>query len=125
MTALVVPAGTLVTMLAGQIKVGGSVSLTVTVKKQFATPATFEAVQVTVFVPTGNAVGEVITVEPSVHMTVGVGLPVAVGANASVRAHVPDALFVVLFAGQVMVGGVFVVVEFRSEERRVGKECRS
>src|SRR5205823_1627513 len=45
------------------------------------------------------------------HVTVGVGLPVVVKVNASVRAHVPGALFVVMLAGQAMVGGVFVVVE--------------
>src|SRR2546426_95720 len=82
-----------------------------TVNEQLTVPALFDAVQVTVVVPTGNAYGEVITVGPILHATVGPGLPVAVGANASVREHVPGALFVVMFAGQAMVGGVFVVAE--------------
>ena len=42
------------TMLVGQLMTGGSVSMTVTVNTQTALPATFEAVQTTVFVPTGN-----------------------------------------------------------------------
>src|SRR5262245_16606864 len=89
---------------------GGSVSLTVTVKEQLTVPATFVAVQVTIVVPTGNENGEVITVEPILHVTAGAGLPAAAAANASVRAHVPGVLLVVMFPGQVIVGGVFVVV---------------
>ena len=94
----------------GHVIAGGSVSLTVTVNEQVAVPALFKAVQTTVVVPTGNEKGEVITVEPILHVTVGAGLPVVVGAKASVRAHVPGKLFVAMFAGQVMAGGVFVVV---------------
>src|SRR5881396_3808522 len=98
-------------MFVGHISTGGSVSLTVTLKEQLAVPATFEAVHVTAFVPMGNEYGEEITVEAILNVTVGVGLPVAVGARARVRAHVPGKVFVVMFDGQVMVGGVLVVVE--------------
>src|SRR5882672_9666760 len=92
----------------GQRSTGGSLSLTVTVtlNEQLAVPAMFEAVQVTVVAPAGKACGEVITVEPILHVTAGAGLPVAVGANASVRAHK-----LTMFGGQVMAGGVFVVAE--------------
>src|SRR5437868_1603286 len=96
---------------AGQVIRGGSLSCTVTVNEQFAVPATFDAVHETVVVPTGNELGEVITVAPALHVTVGAGLPVTVGANASVRAHSPGVLFVVMFAGQVMAGVVIVVAE--------------
>ena len=64
-------------MFVGQpANTGGSVSLTVTVKEQLAVLAMFEAVHVTVFVPTGNEYGEVITVESILHVTEGAGLPV-------------------------------------------------
>src|SRR5262245_46602321 len=89
---------------------GGSVSLTVTVKEQLAVPRTFDAAQVTIVLPTANENGEVITVEPILHVTAGAGPPVAAAANASVRAHVPGVLLVAMFPGQVIVGGVFVVV---------------
>src|SRR5258708_3478165 len=105
------PAGAAAATFVGQVSTGGSVSLMVTVKAQLALPATFEAVQVTVVVPTGNGYGEVIAVEPSLHVTVGMGVPVAPGANTSERTHWPRALSVAMFAGQAMVGGVFVVVE--------------
>ena len=95
---------------AGQAIAGGCVSWTVTVNEQLATPATFEAVHVTVVAPMGKEFGEVITVEPTRQVTVGAGFPVAVGANATERAHWLGALFVVMFAGQVMAGGVLVVV---------------
>jgi hypothetical protein len=71
------PAGAATLRFAGHVSTGGSVSLTVTVKEQLAVPATFEAVHETVVVPTGKAYGEVITVEPILHVTGGVGLPVA------------------------------------------------
>ena len=87
-------------------------SLTVTVKTQFAIPATFDAVQVTVFVPTGNKYGDAITFEPILQITVGLGLPLTFGKNDSARPHWPGALLVVTFPGQVMVGGVFVAEEF-------------
>src|SRR5262252_2222515 len=48
---------------------------------------------------------------PILQMTRGVGLPVTAGAKASIRAHVPGALLVVISPGQVMVGGVLLVVE--------------
>jgi len=105
------PNGAAAVTFVGQVSTGGSVSVIVTVKEQLAVLATFEAVHVTVVVPTGNGYGGVIAVEPILHVIVGVGLPVAVGANPSVRAQTPGALLVEMFAGQAMVGGVFVVVE--------------
>jgi len=71
----------------GQVIAGGCVSRTVTVNEQFATPATFEAVHMTVVVPTGKEFGEAITVEPTRQVTVGVGVPVALSANATLAAH--------------------------------------
>src|SRR5262245_8158720 len=67
----------------GHVIAGGCVSLTVTVNEQLATPATFEAVHVTVVVPTGKEFGDVITVEPTRQVTLGAGLPVAVVAIAT------------------------------------------
>jgi hypothetical protein len=71
--------------------------LTVTVKTQFAIPATFDAVQVTVLVPTGKKYGDAITFEPILQITVGLGLPVTVAKNARARPHWPGALLVVTF----------------------------
>src|SRR6516225_10503856 len=99
-------------MFVGHVSTGGSVSLTVTVKTQFATPATFEAVQVTVLVPTGKKYGDAITFEPISQITAGLGLPLTFGKNARVRPHWPGALLVVTSPGQVMVGGEFVAEEF-------------
>ena len=110
-TTLVWPGGASATMFCGQVIDGGCVSLTVTVNEQFAVPATFEAVHVTVLVPTENGCGEVIAVAPIMHVTVGAGSPVTAGANASVRAHVPGKLFVVMLAGHWMVGGVLTTVQ--------------
>jgi len=104
------PDGAATVRLAGHASTGGSVSLTVTVKEQLAVPATFEAVHETVVVPTGNAYGEVIAVEPILQVTGGVGLPVAIEANAKVRTHWPGSVLVMILAGQAMVGGVFVAL---------------
>jgi hypothetical protein len=85
-------------MLAGQVMVGFCVSLTVTVKLHEASGATpFEAVQVTVDVPTGNACGEVIGVAPILQVTVGAGHPaVAVGGVKETNAvHVPGSVLTV------------------------------
>ena len=98
-------------MFCGQVIDGGCVSLTVTVNEQFAVPATLEAVHVTVLVPTEKKLGEVITVAPILHVTVGAGSPVTAGANASVRPHSPVALLVVRLAGHWMVGGVLTTVQ--------------
>jgi hypothetical protein len=76
---MVLPAGKSATMSPRQVMTGSSVSLTVTVKEELAVPATLAAVQVTLVVPMGNRWGEVITVVPIAHVTVGVGVPVAVG----------------------------------------------
>jgi hypothetical protein len=107
---LVCPGGASVTMLEGQITVGGSVSLTVTVKEQFVTPAAFAAVQSTLVVPTRNGCGEVMFVSFVTQMTTGAGVPVAGTLNATKREHSPGALFVVMFAGHWIVGGVFTTV---------------
>jgi hypothetical protein len=63
-------------MFAGQVRLGASLSLTVTVKVQEASGVTpFDAVQVTVVVPLLKAVPEA-----GVHVTVGAGQPSPVGA---------------------------------------------
>src|SRR5262245_60292330 len=96
---LVCPAGAFVTMFAGQVMVGISVSLTVTVKEQFVTPTPFAAVQSTLVVPTRNGCGEVMFVSFVTQMTTGAGVPVAGTLKATKREHSPGALFVVMFAG--------------------------
>jgi len=66
-------------MFAGQPlgNTGAWLSFTVTVKLHIASGATpFEAVQLTVVVPTGNVFGDVITVLPTLQVTVGAGMPV-------------------------------------------------
>ena len=94
-------------MLDGQTIRGGCVSLTVTVKAQLAAGGTpLSAVQVTVVTPTGKTCGEVMTALPSVHVTVGAGLPVAVTAKATDAPHTPGVLPVEMSAGQPIVGGV-------------------
>src|SRR6478672_11666404 len=56
------PGGALTVRLAGQVRMGGWVSFTVTVKEQLTLlPAPSVAVQVTVVVPTGKVCGGVIT----------------------------------------------------------------
>jgi len=67
---------------------GGCVSLTVTVKLQDASGGTpFEAVQLTVVVPTGKVFGEVITVFPTLQVMAGAGVPVAVTLNWTEAEH--------------------------------------
>jgi hypothetical protein len=66
-------------MLAGQLMVGSSLSLTVTSKLHEAgEPTPLVAVHCTVDVPTGNVCGEVMLVAPILQSTVGLGVPVAV-----------------------------------------------
>jgi hypothetical protein len=67
--------GVLAMMFAGQVMTGGCVSFTVTVKLHMLIPAELVAVQSTVVTPTGNVCGEVMTIEPILHSTVGVGHP--------------------------------------------------
>src|SRR4051812_21209230 len=82
-------------------------------KEQLAVPAVLTAVQVTVVVPSGNPPGEVRTApEASLHVTVGAGLPVAVGAKGTRALHCPAVLGTTMSAGQVIAGGVAVVLEF-------------
>ena len=80
-------------------------SLTVTVNEQLSVPAIFVAVQFTVVVPTGKVYGEVITVDPILHSTVGAGVPVAVTVNETDLEHRLVVFVVMIFAGQLMVGG--------------------
>ena len=85
-------------MLAGQVRAGFSTSLTVTVKLHEASGATpFEAVLVTVDVPTGKACGELIGVAPILVVTVGAGQPaVAVGGVKETSAvHAPGSVLTV------------------------------
>jgi hypothetical protein len=91
-------------MSAGQVIVGFSVSWTITLKLQLAVPHTLEAVQLTVLVPTEKALPEA-----GVQVTVGVGLPVALGLNVSVAEHIPTSLLVLMSPGQVIVGPALVV----------------
>src|SRR5438132_14277186 len=88
-------------MLAGQVIVGASLSLTVTVKEQVAVlPLVSVAVQVTVVVPWAK-------VEPLAGLQVG-GAPgkvtEAVAAKVTTALELPASLFVTMFAGQVIVG---------------------
>jgi hypothetical protein len=91
-------------MLAGQVTVGFSLSLTVTVKEQLAVlPEASVAVQLTVVVPFGK-------LEPDggVHTTPTPGqLSVALAVKLTFAAHCPGAVLVLIFAGQVTVGGVW------------------
>ena len=61
-------------MLPGQLMTGGRVSRTTTLNEQEAVPALFEAVQVTVFVPSGKTLPE-----GGLHVTTGTGLPLEPG----------------------------------------------
>jgi len=83
------------------------VSLTVTVKLQVAFGnIPFEAVQVTVVVPLGNAVPEVtVTLFWSLQVIDGVGHPVEVVENETAPVHRFGSAFTLKFPGQVMVGG--------------------
>src|ERR1043166_5816226 len=99
-----VPTVVFVSTLFGQVMLGGSLSLTIMVKVQLVVPQSLEAVQLTEFVPTGNALPEV-----GVQVTVGVGLPVALGLNVSVAEHNPTSVLVLMSLGQVMVGPAFAV----------------
>src|SRR5262245_65954800 len=90
------PAGALLAIFPGQVIAGGCVSLTVTLKEQFAVPTVLDAVQVTALVPVGKVCGDVMTVAPIRQVTVGAGLPVTIGANAIERPHWPAALLVVM-----------------------------
>jgi hypothetical protein len=84
--------------LAGQVRAGFCVSLTVTVKLQDASGATpFEAVAVEVEVPTGNACGEVIGVAPIRVVTVGAGQPSVAtgGVNDTNAVHRPGSVLTV------------------------------
>jgi hypothetical protein len=85
---------------------GTCVSLTVTMKMQLASGLTpLDAVQLTVVVPTGNVCGDVITVAPSLHATVGAGIPVAPTEKLTEAEHCPGlALTTIGLAGHVIVG---------------------
>jgi hypothetical protein len=75
------PAAAGCVLFAGHVIDGACVSFTVTVKLHTLIPAELVAVQSTVVTPTGNVCGEVMTVEPILHSTVGVGHPVNVVLN--------------------------------------------
>lgn len=104
------PDGAATVRLVGYVRVGASVSVTVTVKEQLAEPATFEAVHMTVEAPTGNKWGETSRFVPSLHVTAGVGLPVTGVANDTAPKQRPGAFRIVRLPGHVMVGGVFVAL---------------
>ena len=102
-TLLVHTPGSAVTVrFTGQVNVGGSVSLTVTVKvHELLFPLLSHAVLVTVVTPTGNAkplagtLIKLVTAQLSVTATVKVKL----------LAHTPGAVLTVRLAGQVICGG--------------------
>jgi hypothetical protein len=87
--------------LAGQVIVGGSLSVTVTVNVQLAEPSLLVAVQETVVTPFGKA-----NPEAGVQTTVGTGHPVVIVEKVSVAVHTPGSVLVAIFAGQVIVGGM-------------------
>src|SRR5205823_6280270 len=95
-TTTLSPGDAVITMSLGQVIDGGctSSSITLTVKEQFAVPATFEAVQLTVVTPPGKLCGDVITVAPMRQMTDGIGSPDAIKPNATLREQSPGAAFV-------------------------------
>ena len=95
------PTVVLVVTLAGQPMIGGSVSLTVTVKLQLVLLHTLEDVQLTVVVPTEKTCGEVMSVEPILHSTVGDGLPVPITVKATFVEHWPAAAARVMSSGQI------------------------
>src|SRR5262245_58088939 len=90
--------------MAGEhVMVGGSVSLTVTVKVQPLVPQALVAMQVTVVVPTENALpdaGEQLTPTGAV--------PLVVGVKVTVAEHRLRSLVVVMSPGHVITGGVHV-----------------
>src|SRR2546425_12582869 len=94
---------------AGQLIDGAWLSTTMTSNEHAAASQLLEAVQVTVFVPAGNACGEVITVAPSLHSTAGVGMPVAPVANVTKAEHWFGPVFETIVLGQVMTGAVLTV----------------
>lgn len=101
-----VPAPAGCVTFAGHVRVGAWVSATVTVNEHDASGRTpLLAVQLTVDEPTGKSNGDVMTVRPIWHVTVGVGDPVAVGANATEAVQTPVSALVETLAGQVIVGG--------------------
>src|SRR5215510_2940883 len=75
---------------AGQppVNTGGWLSFTLTVKLHIASGCTpFVAVQLTVVMPTGNVLGEVITVLPTLQVTIGAGIPVDPTVNDTDAEH--------------------------------------
>ena len=95
------PGAVFVTIFAGQVTTGASLSLTVTVKLQLVEfPNASVAVQLTAVIPLAKAlpfVGVQLTVTPG-------QLSVAVAAKPTIWLHWPGAVFVARFAGQVIVG---------------------
>ena len=82
-------------------------SVTVTLKLQLDVPHEFVAVAVTVVVPIGNMLGDVIVVVPILYEIVGVGEPVAVALNNTLALHCPNDGFEEIVPGHVMTGALF------------------
>src|SRR5256712_16260 len=99
--ALHLPASLAVVRLAGQVMVGGSLSMTVTVKLQvLLLPWISVAMLLTVVVPTGKA-------KPPAGVLTRLWtaqLSVAVTAKVTLLVHWPGELSTVILAGQVMTG---------------------
>jgi hypothetical protein len=81
------------------------VSLTATRKEQFVVPGQFDAVQVTVLVPSGKAVPE-----GGEQVTVGSGSPLAEGEKVTTAEQRPRSLERSVKGGQLIVGGVLANV---------------
>src|ERR1041385_384929 len=95
----------------GQVIVGGSVSLTVTVKLQPTAPQALEAVTDTIVVPTGKVVPGFCE-----YVMVGAGLPVALAPNVTTRPQFPAELFVVILAGHDVIAGAVLIVSAATAE---------
>jgi hypothetical protein len=91
----------------GQVIIGGSLSLTVTVKLQVASGATLlEAVQLTVVLPLGNTLPD-----GGVQVTVGDGRPVVITLKLTEAEQRPGVVFATTgLDGQVIVGGIPICI---------------
>jgi hypothetical protein len=82
--------------------------------EQLAVPTMFEATQVTVVRPAGNALPD-----GGLHCTDGEGVPTAVGVKVTVALVRPASAQVVMSDGQVMAGGGTGIITTRNEQLAV------
>ena len=98
-----VPVAALTMMFVGQVITGSWVSRTVTVKVHWLLlPTLSKTVLVTMVVPTANA----LPLDGTLTMLATPQLSAAVTLNVTLLEHAPGAALTVIFAGQVIVGGV-------------------